>query len=93
MSRKKLPNVKRYGLEGSEAIAVLLDQVIYEGAQRGIVDVVAGLSHRGRVSLLAALFGYPKDELLRKLRGGSEFPDGSPWTGDMLVDLAKPGAV
>ncbi|KAJ2381510.1 hypothetical protein H4S02_006180, partial [Coemansia sp. RSA 2611] len=91
--QKKLPNVKRYGLEGSEAIAVLLDQVIYEGAQRGIVDVVAGLSHRGRVSLLAALFGYPKDELLRKLRGGSEFPDGSPWTGDMLVDLAKPGAV
>ncbi|KAJ2491556.1 hypothetical protein IWW37_002228 [Coemansia sp. RSA 2050] len=91
--QKKLPNVKRYGLEGSEAIAVLLDQIIYEGARQGIADVVAGLSHRGRMSLLAALFGYPKDELLRKLRGGSEFPDGSPWTGDMLVDLAKPGTV
>ncbi|KAJ2110321.1 hypothetical protein IW146_005955 [Coemansia sp. RSA 922] len=91
--QKKLPNVKRYGLEGSEAIAVLLDQIIYEGAQQGIVDVVAGLSHRGRISLLGTLFGYPKDELLRKLRGGNEFPDGSPWTGDMVVDLAKPGTV
>ncbi|KAJ2008180.1 hypothetical protein GGI04_001230 [Coemansia thaxteri] len=91
--QKKLPNVKRYGLEGSESIVVLLDQIIYEGAQRGIVDVVAGLSHRGRMSLLATLFGYPIDELLRKLRGGSEFPDDSPYTGDMLVDLAKPASV
>ncbi|KAJ2786988.1 hypothetical protein GGI15_001094 [Coemansia interrupta] len=87
--QKKLPNVKRYGLEGSESMAVLLDQLIYEGAQLGISEVVTGLTHRGRMSLLAALFEYPKDELLRKLHGGSEFPDDSPYTGDMLVDLAK----
>ncbi|KAJ2521864.1 hypothetical protein H4217_001113 [Coemansia sp. RSA 1939] len=42
------------------------------------------------MSILGALFGYPKEEIIRKLRGGSEFPDGSPCTGDMLVDLAKP---
>ncbi|KAJ1811959.1 hypothetical protein LPJ75_003893, partial [Coemansia sp. RSA 2598] len=59
----------------------------------GISEVVAGLTHRGRMSLLAALFEYPKDELLRKLHGGSEFPNDSPHTGDMLVDLAKPGSV
>ncbi|KAJ2393127.1 hypothetical protein GGI05_002507, partial [Coemansia sp. RSA 2603] len=87
--QKKLPNVKRYGLEGSESMAVLLDQIIYEGAQLGISEVVTGLTHRGRMSLLAALFEYPKDELLRKLHGGSEFPDDSPYTGDILVDLAK----
>lgn len=91
--QKKLPNVKRYGLEGSETICVLLDQIMYEGAQRGINDFVTGLSHRGRMSLLGVLFGYPKDELFRKLRGGSEFSNGSPLTGDMLVDLAKPGLV
>ncbi|KAJ2233850.1 hypothetical protein IWW45_003877 [Coemansia sp. RSA 485] len=91
--QKKLPNVKRYGLEGSESIAVLLDQIIYEGAQQGISEVVAGLTHRGRMSLLAALFEYPKDELLRKLHGGSEFPNDSMHTGDMLVDLAKPGTI
>ncbi|KAJ1667672.1 hypothetical protein IW140_001272 [Coemansia sp. RSA 1813] len=89
--QKKLPNVKRYGLEGSESIVVLLDQLIYEAASKhGISEVVAGLSHRGRMSILSALFGYPKDEIIRKLRGGSEFPDGSPYSGDMLVDLAKP---
>ncbi|KAJ2881996.1 hypothetical protein FB639_002491, partial [Coemansia asiatica] len=91
--QKKLPNVKRYGLEGSESVAVLLDQIIYEGAQLGISEVVAGLTHRGRMSLLAALFEYPRDELLRKLHGGSEFPNDSPHTGDMLVDLAKPGTI
>ncbi|KAJ2725288.1 hypothetical protein GGI07_001422 [Coemansia sp. Benny D115] len=91
--QKKLPNVKRYGLEGSESMVVLLDQLIYEGAKLGISEVVAGLTHRGRMSILATLFGYPLDELLRKLHGGSEFSDDSPHTGDILVDLAKPGVV
>ncbi|KAJ2454845.1 hypothetical protein EV183_001264 [Coemansia sp. RSA 2336] len=86
-------DVKRYGLEGSESILVLLDQLITEAIQHGIVDIVAGLSHRGRMSILANLFEYPLDELMRKLRGGSEFSDNSPHTGDMLVDLAKPAAL
>ncbi|KAJ2551667.1 hypothetical protein EV175_003608 [Coemansia sp. RSA 1933] len=92
--QKKLPNVKRYGLEGSESIVVLLDQLIHEAASKhGIKEAVVGLSHRGRMSILGALFGYPKEEIIRKLRGGSEFPDGSPYSGDMLVDLAKPCTV
>ncbi|KAI9505841.1 hypothetical protein GGI25_001249 [Coemansia spiralis] len=92
--QKKLPNVKRYGLEGSESIVVLLDQLIYEAASKyNIKEVVAGLSHRGRMSILATLFGYPKEEIIRKLRGGSEFPNESPYTGDMLVDLSKNGTV
>ncbi|KAJ2158561.1 hypothetical protein GGF46_003680 [Coemansia sp. RSA 552] len=91
--QKKLPSVKRYGLEGSESIVVLLDQLIYEAAQRGIEDAVVGLSHRGRLSILGTLFQYPADELIRKLRGGSEFSNESLHTGDMLVDLAKPATV
>ncbi|KAJ2197912.1 hypothetical protein IW144_002173 [Coemansia sp. RSA 522] len=87
--QKKLPSVKRYGIEGSESIVVLLDQLVFEAAQYGVTDIVAGLSHRGRLGILTSLFEYPKDEVLRKLRGGSEFSDGSPHTGDMVVDLAK----
>ncbi|KAJ1891373.1 hypothetical protein LPJ66_006958, partial [Kickxella alabastrina] len=87
--QKKLPNVKRYGLEGSESIVVLIDQIIYEGAQLGISDVVAGLTHRGRVSILPTLFNYPKDELLRKITGSSEFADDSPHTGDIILDVPK----
>ncbi|KAJ2809441.1 hypothetical protein H4R20_000061 [Coemansia guatemalensis] len=91
--QKKLPSVKRYGLEGSESIVALMDQLIYEATQHGIFDIVTGLSHRGRMSILAALFEYPKDELIRKLRGGSEFSDESSFSGDMLVDLAKPATL
>ncbi|KAJ2538291.1 putative 2-oxoglutarate dehydrogenase E1 component DHKTD1, mitochondrial, partial [Coemansia sp. RSA 1878] len=75
-----LPSVKRYGIEGSESIVVLLDQLVFEAAQYGVTDIVAGLSHRGRLGILTSLFEYPKDEVLRKLRGGSEFSDGSPHT-------------
>ncbi|KAJ2777901.1 hypothetical protein H4R18_004913 [Coemansia javaensis] len=86
--QKKLPSTKRYGLEGSESVVVLLDQLMYEGAQHGLADVVASLSHRGRINILTTLFGYPLDVAMRKIRGGSEFPDKSPHTGDMLVDLS-----
>ncbi|KAJ2613997.1 hypothetical protein H4S08_001922 [Coemansia sp. RSA 1365] len=91
--QKKLPSVKRYGLEGSESIVALMDQLIYEATQHGIFDIVTGLSHRGRMSILASLFDYPKDELIRKLLGGSEFSNESPFSGDMLVDLAKPATL
>ncbi|KAJ1951779.1 hypothetical protein GGI12_006403, partial [Dipsacomyces acuminosporus] len=91
--QKKLPNFKRYGLEGSECILALIDQLMYEGCQAGISDVVAGLSHRGRLTALACLFEYPEEELFRKVQGGSEFPNGSPLTGDMFVDLARYSAI
>ncbi|KAJ1726744.1 hypothetical protein LPJ61_004988, partial [Coemansia biformis] len=91
--QKKLPSTKRYGLEGSETIVVLLHQLIDEATRYDIFDVVASLSHRGRMNILSTLFSYPLDEIVRKFRGGSEFPDGSPYTGDMLVDLAKDAVV
>ncbi|KAJ1935907.1 hypothetical protein EC988_008344, partial [Linderina pennispora] len=91
--QKKLPNVKRYGLEGSESMAVLLDQLIFEGSCAGMADTVLGLSHRGRVTLMATMFGYSEAEVFHKLRGGSEFPNGSPHTGDFIVDLTKPAVV
>ncbi|KAJ2794001.1 hypothetical protein H4R21_005674, partial [Coemansia helicoidea] len=87
--QKKMPSTKRYGLEGSENMAVLLHQLVCEATEHGLADVVASLSHRGRMTLLGTLFAYPLEELLRKFHGGSEFPDGSPYTGDMLVDMAK----
>ncbi|KAJ2698679.1 hypothetical protein H4R19_005579, partial [Coemansia spiralis] len=88
-AQKKLPSTKRYGLEGSENTVVLLHQLVSEATEHDIADIVTGLSHRGRMAILGTLFGYPLEHLFRKLRGGSEFPEGSPYTGDMLVDMAK----
>ncbi|ORX72908.1 Thiamin diphosphate-binding protein [Linderina pennispora] len=88
--QKKLPNVKRYGLEGSEAMTVVLDQLIFEGSCAGMTDAVVGLTHRGRMTLLATVFGYSEAEIVHKLRGGSEFPIGSLHTGDIMADLGKP---
>ncbi|KAJ1949305.1 hypothetical protein EC988_004824, partial [Linderina pennispora] len=88
--QKKLPNVKRYGLEGSEAMTVVLDQLIFEGSCAGMTDAVVGLTHRGRMTLLATVFGYSEAEIVHKLRGGSEFPNGSLYTGDIMADLGKP---
>ncbi|KAJ1938541.1 hypothetical protein FBU59_004407 [Linderina macrospora] len=39
------------------------------------------------------MFGYSETEVFHKLRGGSEFPNGSPLTGDFIVDLTKPAVV
>jgi len=50
---------KRYSLEGGEALIVCLDQAISHGAAKGVRDVVLGMSHRGRLNVLANILGKP----------------------------------
>jgi probable 2-oxoglutarate dehydrogenase E1 component DHKTD1 len=50
----------------------------------GISSAVLCIAHRGRLSLLTELLGYPLPALLHKIRGRSEIPLTDPSTGDKL---------
>ena len=53
---------KRYSLEGATALIPLLDEVLEAGAERGAEQVVLGMSHRGRLNVMAHIVGKrPKD--------------------------------
>lgn len=64
---------KRFSVEGSEALIPLLEAVIEEGARLGVDEVVMGMSHRGRLNVLAHVLHKPYELIF------SEFEGTTPW--------------
>ena len=60
---------KRFSLEGGEVVIPLLDYIIESAPRHGIVEYVLGMSHRGRLNVLANVMQKPLDVIF------SEFND------------------
>ncbi len=60
---------KRFSLEGAETVVPMLDAVIEGGPSLGIKEIVLGMSHRGRLSVLANVLGKAYEAIF------SEFAD------------------
>jgi len=54
---------KRFSLEGGEAMIPLLDLLIERAADDGVEEVVLGMAHRGRLNVLANIFGKSPREI------------------------------
>jgi 2-oxoglutarate dehydrogenase E1 component len=53
---------KRFSLEGGESLIPALDVIIEKAADAGVKQIVMGMAHRGRLSVLTNIFGKsPKD--------------------------------
>ena len=55
----KFPAVKRFGIEGAEAVLPGLHSMIRTAAAQGVEGVEIGMAHRGRLNVLVNLFGKP----------------------------------
>ena len=54
---------KRYSLEGAASLIPLLDAVLDAAAERGAEIVLVGMSHRGRLNVMAHVVGVPPSHL------------------------------
>jgi 2-oxoglutarate dehydrogenase E1 component len=54
---------KRFSLEGVTALIPLVDEVLDTGAQRGAIELVMGMSHRGRLNVIAHVARRPPQEI------------------------------
>jgi len=50
---KKFVGTKRFGLDGAESLIPALEQIIKRGGQLGVKEIKIGMSHRGRLNVLA----------------------------------------
>lgn len=57
---------KRFSLEGAETLIPLLDQAIEAASDQGVSDVIIGMSHRGRLNVLANILGVSAQHLFRR---------------------------
>ncbi|MEW6210653.1 MAG: multifunctional oxoglutarate decarboxylase/oxoglutarate dehydrogenase thiamine pyrophosphate-binding subunit/dihydrolipoyllysine-residue succinyltransferase subunit [Acidobacteriota bacterium] len=60
---------KRFSIEGNETVVALLDQLIESAARRGIVDITMGMSHRGRLNVIANVIGRFCERIFTSFEG------------------------
>jgi 2-oxoglutarate dehydrogenase E1 component len=59
---------KRFSLEGGEILIPVLDRIICGCPEAGISDVVMGMSHRGRLNVLAHILRKPYETLFAEFK-------------------------
>ncbi len=83
----KYMGTKRFGLDGGEALIPAMEQIIKRGGALGVQDIVVGMPHRGRLSVLANVMGKPYRAIFHEFQGGSFKPDEVDGSGDVKYHL------
>ena len=60
---------KRFSLEGGETIIPALDALIEKAAEKGVEQFVMGMAHRGRLNVLANIFGKSTQDIFSEFDG------------------------
>jgi 2-oxoglutarate dehydrogenase E1 component len=53
----RYPGTKRFSLEGATALIPLLDQIVTSSAAAGAIEIMLGMSHRGRLNVMVHIVG------------------------------------
>jgi 2-oxoglutarate dehydrogenase E1 component len=67
--RRAFLGQKQFSIEGLDVMVPMLDEAIELAAANGAHDVVIGMAHRGRLSVLAHIVGRETDAILREFEG------------------------
>jgi len=65
----KFVGQKRFSLEGAETLIPALDTVLEKGSELGIEDFVIGMSHRGRLNVLANILHKTYKDIFTEFEG------------------------
>ncbi len=81
--QKKYLGAKTFSLEGTESLIPLLDLAIENAAKQGVVEIVMGMAHRGRLNVLANVVRKPLRDIFLEFE--EHFPEG--YHGDVKYHL------
>ncbi len=83
----KYMGTKRFGLDGGESLIPAMEQIIKRGGALGVQDIVIGMPHRGRLSVLANVMQKPYRAIFNEFQGGSFKPEDVDGSGDVKYHL------
>ncbi|HUX60895.1 MAG TPA: multifunctional oxoglutarate decarboxylase/oxoglutarate dehydrogenase thiamine pyrophosphate-binding subunit/dihydrolipoyllysine-residue succinyltransferase subunit [Ignavibacteriaceae bacterium] len=81
---------KRFSLEGSETLIPVLDLLLNDASESGILEIVLGMAHRGRLNVLANIIGKSYDSIFTEFE---DIPDinSIEGSGDVKYHLGASG--
>ncbi len=83
----KYMGTKRFGLDGGESLIPAMEQIIKRGGALGLEEVIIGMPHRGRLSVLANVMAKPYRAIFNEFQGGSFKPTDVEGSGDVKYHL------
>jgi 2-oxoglutarate dehydrogenase E1 component len=81
---------KRFGMQGAESAIPTLDAIIERAADQDLDGVVMGMSHRGRLNVLANIVGKSYDQIFKEFEGAID-PQSIQGSGDVKYHLGQSG--
>jgi 2-oxoglutarate dehydrogenase E1 component len=81
---------KRFSLEGAESLVPMLDALCSDAADNDMTDVVLGMTHRGRLNVLANVIGKSYEQIFREFEGELD-PASAQGSGDVKYHLGATG--
>jgi 2-oxoglutarate dehydrogenase E1 component len=80
-------NMKRFSIEGTDALVPMLDVLIDDSARAGAREVVIAMAHRGRINVLTHILGKPYKTVFGEFDGRHAAASAESETGDVKYHL------
>jgi len=80
-------NMKRFSIEGTDALVPMLDTLIDDSAQAGAREVVIAMAHRGRINVLTHILGKSYATVFGEFDGKHAAASAESETGDVKYHL------
>jgi 2-oxoglutarate dehydrogenase E1 component len=80
-------NMKRFSIEGTDALVPMLDVLIEEAGHAGAREVVIAMAHRGRINVLTHILGKPYATVFGEFDGKHAAASAESETGDVKYHL------
>jgi 2-oxoglutarate dehydrogenase E1 component len=81
---------KRFSLEGAETLIPILNHLLNKSADNNIQEVILGMSHRGRLNVLANILKKSYKKIFREFEGDID-PNTEHGSGDVKYHLGAEG--
>ena len=80
-------NMKRFSIEGTDALVPMLDTLIEDSGRAGAREVVIAMAHRGRINVLTHILGKPYAKIFGEFDGKHAAASAESETGDVKYPL------
>ncbi len=84
----KFIGAKRFSIDGAESMISLLETMVDHAGDLGVDEVIFGMAHRGRLSLLLTLLGATPAQVFSRFAGGEDPREGL-GSGDVKYHLGS----